>query len=112
MKTKEEADVDRVHICDNLYKIHKKLPIDASIRSTTEMQWREILTRTLGGLLPQIKEGDEVSIGIAHETDLTVRDYANMTVSAIKILRAQGDLSIPNIPNLEAFLRKWRISGV
>ena len=108
VKTKEAADADRVLICDALFKLYKKVPADADSSSTNEILWRDILNRTIDGLVPQIKDGEELSIGIANSPDRTMLDYANITITAIEKLRAQGDLSIPDIPGMEEFFGSGR----
>ena len=93
----------RIELCTMLYRQIRELPFDGDMKTLIEMQWKDIFARTLDAALGQLEGGEELQIGAANNPDINVRDQANMTVSAIIRLRAQSDLSIPEIPDWREF---------
>ena len=70
MKTAEEEDDERITICRDLYKFHSNLPDDMKDRKLIEFQWREILNRTIEGVLSQLKGGKDSAVGAANQQPL------------------------------------------
>ena len=102
-KSEEDADADRVMICEGLWKLTRRISPAESQRSLAERQWRDILTLAIEGSLSQLKKGEELAIGLANQQNIKLHELAGMAINAIFQLRAQGDLSFPDIPDLEEF---------
>ena len=58
--TVKPADKERVVICDQLYRYHRDLPSNVSVRNENGLKWREIFHLAIEGTLSQLKNGQGI----------------------------------------------------
>ena len=78
-----------------------KISSEASERDFAEAQWYLLLKDALKASMIHLKRGEDFKVGTRNQKDLEGQSYANMIASAVKMMKAQGDLKLKEMPDPE-----------